>query len=119
PEADVREALGAVDTLIFTGANANRTSARAHWVLPAAAWGERGGRYTNLGGLVQRFRKPAQPLGQALPEWQMLGRVLTALGAAPTATRAEHWFRELVGAVPALARLTYQPVRATGRLVTL
>jgi NADH-quinone oxidoreductase subunit G len=118
PEADVREALGAVDTLIFTGANANRTSARAHWLLPAAAWVEREGTYTNFEGRVQRFRQAVEPLGQALPVWQMLGRVLTALGAAPTATRAEHWFRELVGAVPAFAGLTYQAVGDTGRLVT-
>jgi formate dehydrogenase major subunit len=87
-------------------------------VLPAAAWVEREGTYTNFEGRVQRFRQAVEPLGQALPEWQMLGQVLTALGAAPTATRAEHWFRELVGAVPAFAGLTYQAVGDTGRLVT-
>jgi NADH-quinone oxidoreductase subunit G len=118
PEGDVREALGAVDTIIFTGANANQTSARAHWVLPAAAWVERDGTYTNFEGRVQRFRVAVEPLGQALPEWEMLGRVLTALGAAPTATRAEHWFRELVGAVPAFAGLSYQAIGDAGRMLT-
>jgi predicted molibdopterin-dependent oxidoreductase YjgC len=114
----VREALGAVDTIIFTGPNANRTSARAHWVLPAAAWVERDGSYTNFEGRVQRFRLAVEPLGQALPEWEMLGRILTALGAAPSATRAEHWFRELVGAVPAFAGLSYQSIGDTGRMLT-
>ena len=48
----------------------------------------------------------------------MLGRVMTALGAAPTATRAEHWFRELVGAVPAFAGLSYQAIGDSGRMLT-
>ena len=68
----------AVETIIFTGTNANRTSARAHWVLPAAAWVEREGTFTNFEGRVQRFRPAVEPLGQALAEWEMLGRVLAA-----------------------------------------
>jgi NADH-quinone oxidoreductase subunit G len=118
PESEVLEALRAVETLIFTGANANRTSARAHWVLPAAAWVERDGTYTNFEGRVQRFRLAVEPLGQALAEWEMLGRMLAALGEAPTATRAEHWFRQLTGAVPAFAGLSYQSIGDTGRVLT-
>src|SRR5256885_1542439 len=112
------EALRGVETLIVTGANANQASAGAHWVLPAAAWVERDGTYTNFEGRVQRFRLAVEPLGQALAEWEMLGRVLAALGEAPTATRAEHWFRQLTGAVPAFAGLSYQSIGDTGRVLT-
>jgi predicted molibdopterin-dependent oxidoreductase YjgC len=114
----VLEALRAVETIIFTGANANRTSARAHWVLPAAAWVEREGTYTNFEGRVQRCRLAVEPLGQALAEWEMLGRILAALGETSTATRAEHWFRQLTGAVPAFAGLSYQSIGDTGRVLT-
>jgi len=87
-------------------------------VIPAAAWVERDGTYTNFEGRVQRFRLAVEPLGQALAEWEMLGRVLAALGEAPTATRAEHWFRQLTGAVPAFAGLSYQSIGDTGRVLT-
>jgi NADH-quinone oxidoreductase subunit G len=117
PEAEVLEALRVVDMVVFTGTNANRTSARAHWVLPAAAWVERDGTYTNFEGRVQRFRSALEPLGQALPEWEMLGRVLAALGEPPSATRAEHWFRQLAAAVPAFAGLSYQSIGDGGRMI--
>jgi NADH-quinone oxidoreductase subunit G len=117
PEAEVLEALRVVDMVVFTGTNANRTSARAHWVLPAAAWVERDGTYTNFEGRVQRFRSALEPLGQALPEWEMLGRVLAALGEPPSATRAEHWFRQLAAAVPAFAGLSYQSIGDAGRMI--
>src|SRR2546425_2345491 len=56
PEAETRAALGAVETLIWSGTNANATSALARWVLPSAAWVERDGTFTNFEGRVQRFR---------------------------------------------------------------
>ena len=117
PAAEVLEALNAVEMVIFTGTNANRTSGRAHWVLQAAAWVERDGTYTNFEGRVQRFRQAVEPLGQALAAWDMLGRILAALGEAPAATRAEHWFRRLAATVPAFAGLSYQSLGDTGRMV--
>ena len=117
PEAEVLEALRAVETVIFTGTNVNRTSVRAHWVLPAAAWVERDGTYTNFQGRVQRFRQAVEPLGQALAEWEIVGRMLAPLGEPSSATRAEHWFRQLAATVPAFAGLSYQSLGDTGRMV--
>ena len=99
PAAEVEGALGALETLVFTGTNANRTSAWAHLVLPAAAWVEREGTFTNFEGRVQRFRAAVDPLGDARPEWQILGELLAALGEEPGAARAQHWFRQLAAAV--------------------
>jgi len=115
--AEVTEALGKIETLIFTGTNANATSERAHWVLPLAAWVERDGTYTNFEGRVQRFRTAAEPVGQALPAWDLLGRVLTAVGGTPAGSRAEHWFRELARTVPAFASLTYQSIGDHGQML--
>ncbi|HEV8643869.1 MAG TPA: molybdopterin-dependent oxidoreductase [Methylomirabilota bacterium] len=117
PEAETRAALGAVETLIWSGPNANATSALARWVLPAAAWVEREGTFTNFEGRVQRFRTAVDPLGEALPDWEILGRVLTALGEPTPAARAEHWFRELARSVPAFAGMTYQSIGDTGQMV--
>ena len=117
PAGEVAEALGRVETVIFTGTNANATSDRAHWVLPAAAWVEREGTFTNFEGRVQRFRTATEPLGASLAEWDLLGRVLAAGGGTPAGGRAELWFRDLSRAVAAFAGLTYQSIGDTGEMV--
>ncbi|HYE92781.1 MAG TPA: 2Fe-2S iron-sulfur cluster-binding protein [Terriglobales bacterium] len=117
PEAEVDAALAKVETLVFIGPNGHRTSERAHLVLPAAAWVERDGTFTNFQGRVQRFRPALAPLAEALPTWDIVGRVLGATGAPATATRAEHWFRALAAAVPAFGALTYQAIGDTGAQV--
>jgi hypothetical protein len=43
--------------------------------------------------------------------------VLVALGEAPAASRAEHWFRTLAAAVPAFAGLTYQSIGDGGQMI--
>src|SRR5439155_1015178 len=83
PEAETDAALRALPLLIFTGTNANATSERAHWVLPAAAWVEREGTYTNFEGRVQRFRQAVEPLGQALPGPDIRSGALRAARAGP------------------------------------
>jgi len=113
-ESDVRGALDAAETVIYVGTNANATSALAHLVLPAAAWVERDGTFTNFEGRVQRFRPALAPLGEALPAWEIVGRMLAATGTGVAATRAEHWFRALAAAVPAFAGLTYQTIGDQG-----
>src|SRR5438132_814271 len=110
PPADVLGALEAVETLIFIGTNANATSALAHLVLPAAAWVERDGTFTNFEGRVQRFRPALIPFGDARPAWDIVAELLAVLGAPVAATRAEDWFRALSSAVPAFAGLTYQTI---------
>jgi NADH-quinone oxidoreductase subunit G len=117
PEADVRAALTTVRALLWSGTNANATSALAHWVLPAAAWVEREGTFTNFQGRVQRFRTALAPLGEGRADWEVIGRILERLGEPVQATRAEHWFRALTAAVPAFADLTYQNLGDQGKLV--
>jgi NADH-quinone oxidoreductase subunit G len=115
--ADTRAALDRVETIIFTGSNAQGTSELAHLGLPATAWVERDGTFTNFQGRVQRFRRAVEPLGEALPAWEIVTRVLRALGHDAPATRAEQWFRELAGSVPAFAGLTWVGLGDGGGMV--
>jgi NADH-quinone oxidoreductase subunit G len=117
PPGEVYDALSRAETLVFSGTNANSVSALAHLALPSAAWVEREGTVTNFEGRVQRFRKALDPLGAALPDYELIGRVLAALGETVTATRAEHWFGELTQAVAAFAGLTYQSLGDSGQMV--
>ena len=115
--SDVAEALGRVDTVVFTGTNDNGMSTLAPLVLPLAAWVERDGTFTNFLGRVQRFRAAVEPLGDALASWDLFGRVLSMLGGPAPLGRAELWFRELAKAVPAFASLTYQSLGSDGAML--
>jgi predicted molibdopterin-dependent oxidoreductase YjgC len=115
-DVEVRAALDRVGCLVFQGANANRTTERAHLVLPSAAYAEREGTFTNFEGRVQRFWRAAEPLGEARPDWDVLAEVARALGHDWRPARAAELFRELAAAVPAFAGLTYRDLRDQGAL---
>jgi predicted molibdopterin-dependent oxidoreductase YjgC len=106
--AEVEEALSRVEGLVFQGPNAHATSARAHVVLPTAAWVEREGTWTNVDGRVQRFWRAVLPRAEARPGWEVLAAVARALGHDWRPARAETLFRELAGEVPAFAGLSYK-----------
>jgi NADH-quinone oxidoreductase subunit G len=120
PEGDVLAALDFAETVIFQGTNANDGSARAHLVLPSAAYVEREGTFTNFQGRVQRFRTALEPLGEARPDWLILSMIGKALGLKDpvfSAERAEQVFNALAAAVPAFAGMTYRGIGDTGATV--
>ena len=115
--ADVTAALSGAEMVVFQGTNANATSAGAHLVLPSAAYVEREGTFTNFQGRVQRFRTVVEPLGEAMADWQSLGRLGRALGGtdpAFAATRAEQVFASLSGQMPAFSGMTYRGLGDAG-----
>jgi predicted molibdopterin-dependent oxidoreductase YjgC len=114
PAAEVEEALARVEGVVFQGPTANQTSARAHVVLPSAAYVEREGTWTNVEGRVQRFWRAVLPRGEARPDWEILGSVAHALGHDWRPLRAEPLFRGLAAAVPAFAGLSYRTLADHG-----
>jgi predicted molibdopterin-dependent oxidoreductase YjgC len=120
----VTAALAGAELLVFQGTNASLTSARAGLVLPSAAYAERDGTFTNFQGRVQRFRTATAPLGEAIPDWQILARlrarvprVASLNEPALTAERPEQVFTALAAAVPAFAGMSYRGLGDTGQLV--
>jgi predicted molibdopterin-dependent oxidoreductase YjgC len=120
PAASVEAAFGGAEMVVFQGPSATRTSERAHLVLPSAAYAERDGTFTSFEGRVQRFRQAVPPLGEALPDWDILSRLLRALGGTgpmATAGRAEQGFAALAASVPAFEGLSYRSLGDRGTLV--
>jgi NADH-quinone oxidoreductase subunit G len=120
----VTAALAGAELLVFQGTNASLTSARAGLVLPAAAYAEYDGTFTNFQGRVQRFRAAMTPLGGALPHWHILSRLRSRVprlasvaDAALAVERPDQVFTALVGAVPAFAGMSYRGLGDTGQLV--
>jgi NADH-quinone oxidoreductase subunit G len=117
PAAEVLGALRTAETLLFQGTNANRTSAHAHLLLPAAAYAERDGTYTNFEGRVQRFRQALEPLSSALPDWEILARVLQQIEGVGRPSRVEECFRALAGEFAVFAGMTYRSIGDVGQMI--
>ena len=69
---------------------------------------------------MQRLRTALGPLGEAMADWQSLGRLGRALGGtdpAFAATRAEQVFAALAGQVPAFAGMSYRGLGDAGSMV--
>ncbi len=56
------------------------TAKLAHVVLPAAAWAEKDGIFTNAEGIAQSVHKIIDAPGQALPDWQILRNLSLSMG---------------------------------------
>jgi NADH-quinone oxidoreductase subunit G len=123
PEAETLEALLALDCLIFQGSNDNGASPYAQLVLPSATYAESEGSYTNFEGRVQRFRKALPPLGESLPDWEILGRVGRALGIRDSGfggrtMTPERIFAALAQEVQAFSGLSYRSLGDRGQTVS-
>lgn len=117
-EAEVLEALLAVECLIFQGSNQNGVSPHAHLVLPSATYAESEGTFTNFEGRVQRFRKAMEPLGESLADWEILARIAAAVGLEHRSARTEDLFRALAQAVPAFSGMSYRSLGDLGQKVS-
>ncbi|MFQ6673036.1 MAG: molybdopterin-dependent oxidoreductase, partial [Candidatus Tectimicrobiota bacterium] len=108
------EALGGLETLVYLGSLPTSTLALASVVLPAAVYVEREGTFTNFEGRVQRFWQALEPLGEALPEWDIWVGLAQALGVACAYQNPREVFDDLAQAVDAYAGLSYETLGKTG-----
>ncbi len=76
----VREALEAVEFLVVQDIFFTETAKFADVILPATAWAEKEGTFTNTERRIQRVRKAVEAPGQARPDWQILCEVATRMG---------------------------------------
>ena len=84
PDADrVRAALSRCELVVVSEVMAQTdTSAHAHVLLPAAAWGEKDGTVTNSERRISRQRAFLPRAGEAKPDWQIVSEVAGRMGFA-------------------------------------
>ena len=78
--AHCQHALESLEHLVVIDVFRTETAELAHVVLPAAAWGEVDGNYTNTERRVQRVRAAVPPQGEAKPDWWILAQIAKRLG---------------------------------------
>jgi NADH-quinone oxidoreductase subunit G len=118
----VPEAVGALDRVPFIAVLATHEGPeldRAHAVLPAAAWAEGDGTFTNYERRVQRLRRATPAPGDARPRWELAAGLLERLGHPLAASTAREVFALLARAVPGYAGLDYKALGSEGRALPL
>jgi NADH-quinone oxidoreductase subunit G len=83
------------------------TAQQADVVLPALAWAERDGTFTNAERRVQRYYKALPPTGQARADWDIFRLVAEKLGVKWHIYGAEGVMNDIAAKAPAYAGLDY------------
>jgi NADH-quinone oxidoreductase subunit G len=115
----VNEALEQLDFVAFHGAFDHTTADLAHVRLPGAVYAEKAGTFTNLQGRVQRFSAAIPPLGQALPDLEIIVRLAAVLGVPLPAGSAAQVFQEIGMQVQAFAGMNYETLGEMGQMIGL
>ena len=106
--------LGKLETLIVSDILPNATTGLAHYLLPGCAQAEKRGTFTNTKGRVQKFMKAVEPPGNARPEWEFLGELLSGLTGQAGYVSIEGLFNQMAAEVPAFKGLTWARLGDTG-----
>lgn len=126
-DADVQAAFGAdrlarlasrLDCLIVQASNMRPGYENAHVLLPSATYAERDGTFTNFQGRVQRLNPAIARRGEALPAWQIYGRLAEALGQNWQYASAEAILADIAMAKPDYEGLSYAKLGDMGQLAT-
>jgi len=108
------KALSRLELLVFQGSNATSTCRRAHFILPAATFAEKDGTFTNFQGHVQRINRAVEPVGESLPDWEILLSLSRALDLRLPYASPRETFDDLASSVPSFSQLDYPSIGNQG-----
>jgi formate dehydrogenase alpha subunit len=115
PDANhVREALAATDFLVVQDIFLSETAQLADVVLPAAAFAEKDGTYTNTERRVQRVRRALVAPGKARPDWQILCELASRMGHRMEFSTPEEIQDEIASLTPSYGGILYNRLETAG-----
>ncbi len=117
-----REHVEQLEFLVVQDLFINETGVYADVILPAAAWAEKDGTFTNTDRRVQRVRQSLPPRGQARADWQIICdlalRIEKRLGVPESAgwsyTHPAQIMEEMGRSVPEYAGIRYERIEQDG-----
>lgn len=112
--APVGEALRGLEFLAVWDLFETATGRAAHVLVPALAYAEKDGTFTNWQGRVQRVAKAVEPPGVARPLPWVLGQVASRLGAAAGPDSPRDVWKELVRRAPAYGGIAWEDIDSLG-----
>ncbi len=109
-----RKALADVGFLVVQDIFLTETAEYADVVLPAAAFAEKDGTFTNTERRVQRVRKAVEPPGEARADWQILADLSGRFGLKSDYASAEQIQDEIASLTPSYAGIDYARLETGG-----
>jgi len=103
----VRNALASLELLVVADMFLTETAKLAAVVLPAASFAEKEGTFTNFEGRVQRVRKAIEPLGDSLPDFEIILQLADRMGHPMPYSSPQQVMDEIEALVPSYQRLAY------------
>ncbi len=76
----IREALASLDFFVVQDMFLTETAKLASVVLPAASFAEKEGTFTNFAGIINRLHLAISPIGESLPDWEIILRLADKMG---------------------------------------
>ena len=113
--AQIERELGSAEFLVVSDIFPTETTRFAHVILPAAAWGENDGTYTNSERRVSRVRQFKTAPGQARPGWWIAREIARRMGHVWASDSArEIWDNEVAVLAPSLVGIKYARLEGDG-----
>src|SRR5712691_2460106 len=110
----VKKALASLEFLAVQDIFLTETAEFADVVLPATAFPEKEGTYTNTDRKVELARKAVEPPGQARTDWRVIADLSRRMGYPMGYHAADEIFAEIASLSPSLAGISYERLRREG-----
>jgi formate dehydrogenase alpha subunit len=111
----LNEALKKLDFLVVQDLFLSETAQVADVVFSAASLAEKEGTFTNTERRCMRIQQAVEPLGDTLPDWQIISRLSTAMGYSMKYPSPEAVFDEMASLTPnSYAGMTYDRMGLDG-----
>ncbi len=109
-----REALAKLEHLVVQDLFLTETAFHADVVLPASAFAEKTGTFTNTDRRVQMARPVIAPPGDARLDWWIIQEIARGLGLDWNYAGPHEVFAEMAGLMPSLANITWERLEREG-----
>jgi formate dehydrogenase alpha subunit len=96
----ITEILSSLDFLVVQDMFLTETAKLANVVLPAASFAEKEGTFTNFEGRVNKVRKAIEPVGESLPDWEIILRLADQMGSPMPYSSLQDVMSEIEESVP-------------------
>lgn len=96
----VKQSLESLELLVVQDMFLTETAKLAKVVLPASSFAEKDGTFTNFEGRIQKLNRALLPLGNSLPDWQIISKLSASMGYQMSYASPDKVMNEIKELVP-------------------
>ncbi|GAB6049928.1 formate dehydrogenase subunit alpha [Hydrogenophilus islandicus] len=115
--AHTRSALAQLDHLVVQDIFPTETAGFADVILPASAFPEKSGTFTNTDRRVQLGRQALEPPGEARQDWWIIQEIAKRIGLPWNYSEPKEIFDEMRRVMPSIAGITWERLEREGSVI--